>query len=182
MNRKTLFPAAFLALLALVLTFTIVFAHEGVKVGNYEIEVGWLDEPPVVGLRNAVVINVADTTNEDKKVDVSQLLVTVAYGGQTKALKLQPLSEESKNQYIAPIIPTIAGEYTIQLRGKIANEVVNSDVAIEEVTPTDSLAFPNTSAGQPAQPAPIRLVDWVSIGALVIALAALVLSLRKSRA
>lgn len=181
MNRKNLFSAPFLALLALVLTFTIVLAHEGVNVGNYEIEAGWLDEPPVVGLRNAVVINVADTTDEAKKVDVSQLLVTIAYGGQTKALKLQPLNEESKNQYIAPIIPTVAGEYTIQLRGKIANEVVDSDVAIEEVTPTDSLAFPNVP-GQPTQPAPIRLVDWVGIGALVVALAALVLSLRKSRA
>jgi hypothetical protein len=179
-KKKTLLPASFLALLMVVLTFGMALAHTGIKAGNYEIEVGWQDEPAVVGQRNAIVVNLADSTADDKLVDTSKLVVNIVYGGQNKTLTLQPLSEDSKNQYIAPIIPAVPGEYTVQLRGKIGDTEVNADVPVEEVAPVDSLAFPSVPAAPQAQPA-MRLGDWLAIGALVVALAALVLAIRKSR-
>lgn len=179
MTRKTFTSASFLALLMVLLTFGIALAHTGVKAGNYEIEVGWVDEPAVVGQRNAIVVNVSDTTAADKEVDISKLLVTITYGGQTKSLALQPLGEDSKNQYIAPIIPTVAGEYTVQLRGKLGDTDVNADVAVEEVAAADILSFPSVPAQ--AQPATMRLGDWLGIGALVVALVALVFAFRKTR-
>ena len=185
MHKKTLPTALILALLVVLSTFGIALAHTSVHAGNYEIEVGWADEPPVIGQRNAVVVNVADTTDEEKEVDVSKLLVSVTYGGQTKPLTLQPLSEDAKNQYIAPILPLVPGEYTLQLRGQIGDGTdVNLDVQPEEVESTDALAFPSALALPGQNNSGLTLSDWLAGGALVVALAALGLgfaALRKTR-
>lgn len=186
MTKKTLFlPAGFLALLAAALTFGVALAHTTVHAGNYAIEVGWVDEPPIVGQRNAVVVNVSDTTDSSKTVDVSKLLVSVTYGGQTKPLALQPLSEDTTNQYIAPILPLIPGQYTVQLRGQVgAGTDVNLDVQPEEVVSADTLAFPSVPAGNQGQRGfgggfngAFGMTTWLSGGALLVALVALVLSI-----
>ena len=185
MKRKNLFGSMLLATLAVLLTFGSALAHTSVTAGNYEIEVGWLDEPPVVGQRTAVVLNVTDSTDPEKAVDVSKLVISAAYGGQTKTLSLQPLSEESKNQYIAPLLPTIPGQYTLQLRGQIGadNTELNLDVQPEEVVTADVIAFPGGQAGGKADSGP-ALGTWLAGGALLAALAALALSfmaLRRQR-
>ena len=112
-------------------------------------------------------------------MDASKLTAVISYGGQTRPLTLEK-SFGTTNQYAAHLIPSIAGKYTVQLRGKIGDTDVNVDVEPEEVAAVDSLAFPAMPAAQ-AQPA-MRVVDWVSLGALVISLGALVLALRKARA
>lgn len=186
MQRKTFLPASLLALLMILVTFGIAMAHTGVKAGNYEIEVGWVDEPAIIGQRNAIVVNVADSTAKDAVVDISKLVVNVTYGGQTKTLTLQPLSEDSKNQYIAPIIPTVAGEYTVQLRGKIVTTDVSADVTVEEVFPTDIVAFPSVGsdgggesstaglapagAGRNNTSVGLGLAEWLGIAALLFSL------------
>ncbi len=196
MNKRMLFSASLLALFALILTFGIALAHTTVHVGNYDIEVGWVNEPPVIGQRNAVVVNVSDTTATDKAVDVSKLTVNVNYGGQTKTLELQPLSEDTSNQYIAPILPTIAGQYSIHLGGKLDDTDVNVDVQPEEVVSSDTLAFPSAAAGSQGQGqrgggfggggfnGGFGLTTWLSGGALLVAVVALVLgivAMRKPR-
>ena len=177
MNKKNLLSAGLLALLATVLTFGIALAHTTVNAGNYAIEVGWVDEPPIIGQRNAVVVNVSDTTAADKEVDISKLVVSVTYGGQNKQLTLQPLSEDAKNQYIAPILPTIPGQYTVQLRGQIGDGTnVNLDVQPEEVVASDTLAFPSAQSGSGSNSG-FGLSTWLSGGALLVALAAFVLGI-----
>ena len=47
-------------LVVLGFSFTFAYAHTTVEVGPYEIEVGWQDEPPVVGLLNAITIDVRE--------------------------------------------------------------------------------------------------------------------------
>lgn len=186
MQRKTFLPASFLALLMVVLTFGIALAHTGVKAGNYDIEVGWVDEPAIVGQRNAVVVNVSDRTAQDAIVDVSKLVVNITYGGQTKTLTLQPLSEDFKNQYVAPVMPMVPGEYTVQLRGTLGSTAVNLDVQPEEVAPSDTLAFPSTSSSGSAGDSPsaaegftsrpssnptgMGLAEWLGIAALLVSL------------
>ncbi len=188
-NKALLLPAGLLALLAAALTFGVALAHTSVHAGNYAIEVGWMDEPPIVGQRNAVVINVSDSTAAGQTVDVSRLLVSLTYGGQTKPLTLQPLSEDTTNQYIAPILPMIPGVYTVQLRGQLgAGTDVNLDVQPEEVVSADSLAFPSVPAGSQGQRGSggaFGLSTWLSAAALLVALVALALSImavRKPRA
>lgn len=191
--KKTILAAALSALLLVIFTFGTALAHESVHVGNYEVEIGWLNEPAVAGQRNAIVVNVADGADATRDVDVSKLVVNIAYGDQTKTLTLQPLSEEAKNQYIAPILPTIPGKYTIQLRGKLGETDVSTDVEPEEVLAADTISFPS-GQGAPGQRnggfgggnfgGGFGLTTWLSGGALLVALVALalgILALRKSR-
>ena len=176
MNKKTLFYATILALAGLVLTFGTALAHTTAHAGKYDIEVGWVDEPPIVGQRNAVVVNVSNTTNTSSVVDISKLTVDMNYGGQTKTLTLQPLSEDTTNQYIGPILPLVAGQYTVQLRGQLDSTNISSDVQPEEVVPADTLAFPSAASSQ-TKSSGISLTGWLAAIGLIVGLAALVLAL-----
>ncbi len=180
MHKKKFWSAGLLALLAIAFTFGSAFAHEHVPVGNYELVIGWAAEPPVAGQLNAITIRVEDTSAPDAEVDISNLTATIAYGGQTKPLTLEK-SFGSMNEYEAHLIPAIAGQYTLQLRGKLGDTDINVDVEPEEVASTDSLAFP---AAQGQRAAGFGLTDWLAAGALLISLAALGLgfaAFRKTR-
>ncbi len=182
--RKQLFVlGSLLAAAALVLTYQAAFAHTTVTVGDYEVEVGWVDEPPVVGQRNAVVVNVSKTASPDAEVDVSNLSVAVSYGGETKNLTLEPLSEDTVNQYIAPILPTVAGQYTVQLRGKLDGTDISQDVQPEEVAAADELEFPSAAAaGMPSAGAGgPDWSEWLGVVALIAALAALAVGITAAR-
>jgi hypothetical protein len=173
-NRKSLFIACLIAGITALLVFQTASAHTSIEVGNYEVEIGWVDEPSIVGQRNAIVVNVSDTTAPDSEVDVSNLTVNVTYGGQTKTLELEPLSEDTTNQYIAPILPTVAGQYTVQLRGQLGSTDINEDVDPEEVVASDELAFPSQTAPE-SQNSSMGWSQWLSIIGIISGLAGLVL-------
>ncbi len=182
MSRKVFTVASVVAFIAAVFSVQIAFAHTTVHVGNYDVEIGWADEPPIVGQRNAIVVNVSNTTNTSAQVDISKLTVDVTYGGQTKTLTLQPLSENATNQYVAPILPTIPGQYTVQLRGQLDTTNISQDVTPEEVATDDALAFPNVNTSQ--QSPSMNWSQWLSIVGLIAGLAGLILAtfaLRKNR-
>jgi hypothetical protein len=179
-KRNLFLLCTMLAAVALFATYQVASAHTTVSVGDYNVEVGWIDEPPVVGQRNAIVVNVENTKSTDAQVDVSKLTVAVTYGGQTKNLTLEPLSEDTVNQYIAPILPMVAGQYTVQLRGQLDTTDVTQDVQPEEVVSDDEIAFPSASAEQtPAAPPDYGL--WLGVVALIVAVVALLLALRSPR-
>lgn len=173
MKKKNLMLAGLISLVSLLLTVQIVLAHESVTAGNYEIEYGWINEPPIVGQRNAFVINIADTTAEGADIDVSNLTVKVSYGGQSKDLELQPLGEDTPGQFVAPILPTVAGVYTLELGGKIGDTDVSISVEPEEVESADALQFP--SVGQEAQSAGLGMSNIFAIAGFVFGLGGLVL-------
>lgn len=174
MDRKVFFIALVATFFALVSSVQIASAHTTIHVGGYDVEVGWVDEPPIVGQRNGIVVNVSNTTNTSAQVDISKLTVDVTYGGQTKTLLLQPLSEDTTNQYIAPLLPTIPGQYTVQLRGQLDATSISQDVTPEEVVTDDTLAFPNVNA--PQQSSSMNWSEWLSIVGLISGLAGLILA------
>jgi hypothetical protein len=175
-NRKVLSVASLVAAMALICSYQIASAHTTIHVGDYDVEVGWVDEPPIVGQRNAVVVNVTNTKATDSVVDISKLTVDVNYGGQTKTLTLQPLSEDTQNQYVGPILPLVAGQYTVQLRGQLDSTNISSDVQPEEVVPADTLAFPSAPASQ-SQNSGLGLNGWLSVIGLIAGLSGLILAL-----
>jgi hypothetical protein len=175
MNRKVFSIASVVAALAVLFSYQLASAHTTIHVGDYDVEIGWVDEPPIVGQRNAVVVNVTNTKATDSEVDISKLTVNVNYGGVTKTITLQPLSEDTKNQYIGPILPLVPGQYTVQLRGQLDSTNISSDVQPEEVVPADTLAFPSTSASQ-AQNGGMSLTDWLSVIGLIAGLSGLILA------
>ena len=180
MNRKALWVASLISLILLVFNFQLAFAHEPVTVGNYELEVGWLTEPPIVGQQNAIVVIVSDTSSGEAQPveDVSSLTVTVSYGGQSKLLTLQPLGEDTPGQFIAPILPTIPGKYTISLGGKLGDTDVKADVEPEEIQPADTLQFPVVDT--PQKGASADWLVWLSMLIGLIGVGVGVTALRKA--
>ena len=185
MNKRIFRLAGFFALIALIVNFQIAFAHESITVGDYTVELGWLSEPPIVGQQNAIVVNVSTTSDGQPVEDVSGLTVTISYGGQTKTLALQPLGEDTPGQFVAPIIPTVPGEYTVILGGTLGTTSVNADTHVEEVQPADMLQFPlDTNTTSTGQSTDLGTLNWLIYLSLLIGMTALVLAvmaLRKSR-
>jgi hypothetical protein len=164
MKPKSLFIALLLVCAALLQNSQAVLAHETITVGDYEIEVGWLNEPPIAGQMNSIVIDVTNTgigTHQPVE-DVSSLTLTLSYGGQEKALALEPLGEETPGQFAAAILPTVPGEYEVIFGGTLGGHTVDAETHVEEVQPADVMAFPSvdsaTSSGSDA-----NWLVWLSL-------------------
>jgi len=179
MNKRIYWFAGLIAVIALVLNFQLALAHESITVGDYTLEIGWLTEPPIVGQRNAIVVNVSTTSDGQPVEDVSALTLTISYGGQSKELTLQPLGEDTPGQFVAPVLPTVAGQYTIQLGGRLGDTAVDAEVELEEVQPADTLQFPSVQSAE--QSADLGMMNWLIYLSLMIGLIALVLGVMALR-
>jgi hypothetical protein len=166
MSRKNLWRGSLAALIALMLTFQPASAHEHITIGDYELVIGWVDEPPIVGQLNAIIVNVTNTGSGAAQPveDVSSLTVTVSYGGQTKALTLQSFGDDTSGQFMAPLMPTVPGEYTIILGGQLGETPVDAEVHPEEVEPEDTLQFPGVEPPeQNTDPGSSDWLTWIAI-------------------
>jgi len=124
-KKQALWLSGLLALIALILNFQLTLAHESITVGDYTLEVGWLNEPPVAGQNNAIVVHVLTTSDNQPVEDVSSLTVTISYGGQNKTLTLEPVDEHSPGQFIAPIVPTVPGQYAVIFGGRLGESTLS---------------------------------------------------------
>jgi hypothetical protein len=175
--RKVVVSCLLAAMLASVCLGT-ASAHTTVTSGPYDIEIGWVNEPPIIGQMNAIVVNISDhASGAASEADVSGLTVTVSYGGQSKALTLQPLGEDTPGQYVAPILPTIPGLYTVDVTGKLADTDVKVEVQPEEVQAADTVQFPNPAASQAQGGTGFGLTGWLAVAGLVFGLAGLVVAM-----
>jgi hypothetical protein len=107
---------------------------------------GWLDEPAIVGLKNAALVEVT-TAKDNQPVEGAEgtLTAQVVYGGKSKDLLLRPL-EEQPGTYVGDFIPTRRGTYTLKLGGTINGQPIDVSKEIEEVSTPDSLSFPEPPA------------------------------------
>lgn len=142
MRHSCLFIAiAGLALSTFLKTDTAL-AHEEVTVGPYVLEIGWLDEPALVGEKNAVFLSVVDTETNQPVEGLTTLTVSMSTGPASKDLPLRPLGEENPGHYAADVIPSVRGVYTVRLRGLIGNEAVDVTLDLDEVGEASSLQLP----------------------------------------
>jgi hypothetical protein len=179
MNKRFFIAACLTAFILLILNFQLAFAHESITVGDYTLEIGWLSEPPIVGQQNAIVVNVSTTTDKQPVEDVSTLTVTISYGGQTKILTLQPLGEDTPGQFVAPVLPTVPGEYTVILGGTLGNTAVDAETHVEEVQPATTLQFPSVNSEQ--QSVDLGVMHWLIYLSLMIGMIALILGVMALR-
>lgn len=141
-NKITFIIAAVLAFLFLfVLDRGPALAHTRIEVGPYVIVIGWENEPVVVGERNALLFEVS---RDDEPVEglESTLELAVLYGGQTFTGNLEP--GPTPGTYLAEIIPTVRGQYSLQLTGMIEDLEIDEMVEPEEVLPASVLQFPES--------------------------------------
>ncbi|MEZ4590889.1 MAG: hypothetical protein R3D55_07060 [Chloroflexota bacterium] len=131
--------AVFLTLVLLSQTSHTALAHTRVEVGPYAIVVGWLQEPPIVGERNALTIEI--TENEQPFAGAEATLdVEVLYAGRTWRVNMNPTP--TPGLYTATLFPTVRGVYTTRLFGTLGSTDVDVELDPEEVLPASNLQFP----------------------------------------
>jgi hypothetical protein len=122
-------------------------AHVSNNYGNITVEVGWDQEPPLVDEMNNIVVGVtraSDTGNGSStpvRNALSDMDITVGYGGVTKDLDFVP-SKERSGWYEAKILPTRIGSYNFTLNGTIQGQPVSDEVQIEDVESKKRVSFP----------------------------------------
>ena len=132
--------------------FSVAFGHKTVNVEQYEIVVGWVIEPPIVGLRNSITFEINEVESESVKAGVTNafknLEAIAKFGGITKTLDIN--SDPRPGHYFSDIIPTRTGTIEIDLKGEINGVVVDVSVPVEDVENTAVLDFPPStgSSGQ----------------------------------
>jgi hypothetical protein len=144
-------------LLLLALTFVIgslapqsgsALAHEDRELAGLNIELGFEIEPPVEGLLNGIVV-IAST--EDRPAEgLDQTLKLEVFHTESrgsKELRLEPVFG-TPGRYLAPLIPTATGQYSVRLFGTVGNEDVDAAFVsgpdtFDDVVPATSLQFPN---------------------------------------
>ena len=148
---------AFFAIVGLIVFgfgFTFAYAHTTVQVDPYEIEAGWQDEPPVVGILNAITFDVREPGDvEGVSTGVlnafKKLEVTVISGGASKVLDIN--TDPRPGHYYAKIIPTKTGSLEVKLTGEINGVEIDIIIPIEDVESTSILDFPPTSGSSSGQ-------------------------------
>ena len=120
-------------------------AHTTVNVEQYEIDVGWGLEPPVVGIRNDFVFKIIERGEREGSYAgitnaFTNLEATAMYGGVTK--KIDVNSDPRPGYYYSPVIPTKTGTIMINLVGEINGVGVDVKIPIEDVESTAILDFP----------------------------------------
>ena len=142
----------FFGLVAILLSIGMVapsFAHTTVHVEQYEIEAGWGIEPPVVGIRNDIVLKFIERgENEGTFTGVTSVFksvdATIMFGGASK--KIDVNSDPKPGYYFSPIIPTKTGTYLVELKGEIRGTPIDIKIPVEDVEPTAVLDFPPSSS------------------------------------
>jgi hypothetical protein len=138
---------AILALTTIMPTFlTPAHAHITKQFGNISLEVGWTEEPPIVGQLNDAFIVVEELVTGGNSTPInnalSQLDIEEKYGGITKPIEFVP--SETEGGYEAKIIPTRIGSYSLLMNGSIQNQnISNVEIPLDEVEGIQMFSFPD---------------------------------------
>jgi hypothetical protein len=139
-----------LAVALMLLGAAPALAHEGRKLGDLAMEVGWGTEPALAGQVNSALLLLL----HDGKpvVDLGDTLeFEVSFGDQTKQFPIEPFFEPDEGgtpgEYRAWFIPTQPGEYTFHFVGTIDGEDVDETFTpgpggFEEVESPQPIQFP----------------------------------------
>ncbi|MCI0637072.1 MAG: hypothetical protein L0206_24615 [Actinobacteria bacterium] len=144
-----LLTAAMLLTMLLLLPAAPALAHEGRRIGDLELQVGFGTEPAYAGEVNSVQLIVVH--HGDPVLDVADTLeVEVSFGDETIRLPLEP-AFGSPGEYRAWFIPTASGQYAFHLTGTIDDEEVDETFTsgpdtFSDVQDPATIAFPAVDA------------------------------------
>jgi len=147
----------FLATLLLAPTRTLSHERRTIAGGKYEVAVGWDAEPAIEGQKNAASIRImrANTKPFQPAEDAEETLrVRIGQGVETREFPLRAVFGQP-GYYVAPLVPTRAGDYQFTFLGAIDGDPVDElfDSAIggfRGVEPVADMQFP-VRLGEPAQ-------------------------------
>jgi hypothetical protein len=197
LNMKTIAALA-AAVLVVLATAAPASAHVTQRVGPFQVEMGWGEEPPRVGVENWVEVTVAEAGGAAVEVPAGALSVEVTFGDAAITLPLDP--GPTPGTVEAPLTPTRPGAYGFDVSGSLEGRPVEagatcSDSTFECVESSAATEFPvsDPSAGELAQrlrSEAARLDEAeddalgarrLAVGALVLAAAALAVAVAATR-
>ena len=135
------------ALTALFGTSGTALAHGHVEVGDYELVIGFHNEPAYQGEPNGLDLFVTNTKTQKKVVGLEKTLkAEIIFGASKKELELRP-QFGTEGDYTTDVIPTAAGDYTWRIFGQIEDTPVDESMmsgpnTFGAVEPKSAVAFP----------------------------------------
>lgn len=95
-------------------------AHERRTVGPYQLVVGWLDEPALVGQLNSLDLRVTDTRTDQPVTGLEKTVTAdVAAGGLAPFALTVSARFGTAGAYNGWVMPTTTGTYTFHIKGRI---------------------------------------------------------------
>jgi hypothetical protein len=167
----------------------IVRAHGTTQVGDYELVIGFRNEPAYQGEPNGLDLFVTNTaTNEPVNGLEDTLQVEIIYGATRQGLPLRAQFGQD-GAYTADILPTEAGDYTWHIWGDIEGTPVDvsmtsSPDTFGSVEPKSEFAFPAAEPTANELASQIRLALTLGIVGTVLGVIGIVLGflgMRKGR-
>jgi hypothetical protein len=138
-----------LVLCAAFAVHTSALAHGHTTVGDYDLVIGFHNEPAISGLPNALDLFVTNQKTGEKVNGLEQTLkAEIIFGSSKKELPIEP-QEDQDGAYTAYLIPTQTGDYTWHIFGTINDTPVDvsmtsSPDTFESVEPQADYSFPNS--------------------------------------
>jgi hypothetical protein len=145
-----------LALISLVIPgfFGTAFGHTVDSVGDYRLEIGWMNEPVVSGETNGIELFVSPL---EPGLPLEEQEFKNGVAGLEKFLKMQLILEEDKitlplsadhnipGKYYAFVNPTVAGFYQANILGNIGDTKVSLSMHPPKVDERGYIEFPESS-------------------------------------
>ncbi len=145
-----------LALIPLLTTgfFGTAFAHTVDSVGDYRLEIGWMNEPVVSGETNGIELYVSPL---EPGLSLEEQEFKNGVSGLEKFLKIQLILEENKimlpfspdhnipGKYYAFVNPTVAGYYQANILGNIEDTQISLSMHPPKVDERGYIEFPESS-------------------------------------
>jgi len=130
------------------------FGHTVDSVGDYRLEIGWMNEPVVSGETNGIELYVSPL---DPDLPLEEQEFKNGVGGLEKSLKMQLVLQEEKitlplvsdhnipGKYYAFVNPTVAGFYQANILGDIGDTKVSLSMHPPKVDERGYIEFPESS-------------------------------------
>jgi hypothetical protein len=184
--KSRLFIALVIPLLLALFVHSAVSAHGKTTVGDYDLEIGFHNEPVVIGMPNSLDLFVTNSKTGEKVNNLQGALkAELIFGASKKSFKLEP-QEGQDGAYTAYVIPSATGDYTWHITGKINDTPVDvsmtsSPDTFNSAEDASVYAFPGAGASGPDPAAQAATTSNTALlvggGGLVIGLIGLVIGL-----
>ena len=95
-SLKITFLILFLLFSFFAFNIQSIYAHKEIQVGNYTIEAGWEEEPPLLNTLNNIVVYVFENESAVRNA-LKDLTISVNYGGLRNQILLQCIYQSYSN-------------------------------------------------------------------------------------
>jgi hypothetical protein len=171
-----------LAALLLPLTTSLALAHGHTEAGDYEIVIGFHNEPAYAGEPNGLDLFVTNKATGEKINDLADTLkAEIIFGSSKKELEVRAQWGQD-GAYTADVLPTAAGDYTWHIWGDIKGTPVDvsmtsSPETFSAIKAKSVVAFPAAEATPAELQAQAASAQQAAQTALMVGIAGAVLGL-----